>query len=101
MGSVQSAEAIKLILGIGDLLSGQLMVIDAKSMKTRSLQFDKIPEREKITEMSEQLIMQACQSQEVRGEPPIGHVLEITPAEFVERRSQGWNPFLLDVRRGK
>ena len=99
VGSVQSAEAIKLILGIGDLLSGQLMVIDAKSMKTRSLQFDKIPEREKITEMSEQLIMQACQSQEVRGEPPIGHVLEITPAEFVERRSQGWNPFLLDVRR--
>ena len=99
VGSVQSAEAIKLILGIGDLLSGQLMVIDAKSMKTRSLQFDKIPEREKITEMSEQLIMQACQSQEVREEPPIGHVLEITPAEFVERRSQGWNPFLLDVRR--
>ena len=99
VGSVQSAEAIKLILGIGDLLSGQLMVIDAKSMKTRSLQFDKIPEREKITEMSEQLIMQACQSQEVRKEPPIGHVLEITPAEFVERRSQGWNPFLLDVRR--
>ena len=99
VGSVQSAEAIKLILGIGDLLSGQLMVIDAKSMKTRSLQFDKMPEREKITEMSEQLIMQACQSQEVRGEPPIGHVLEITPAEFVERRSQGLNPFLLDVRR--
>ena len=99
VGSIQSAEAIKLILGIGDLLSGQLMVIDAKSMKTRSLQFDKIPEREKITEMSEQLIMQACQSQEVREEPPIGHVLEITPAEFVERRSQGWNPFLLDVRR--
>ncbi|GIS49461.1 MAG: hypothetical protein Ct9H90mP23_1330 [Methanobacteriota archaeon] len=47
VGSVQSAEAIKLILGIGDLLSGQLMVIDAKSMKTASLQFDKIPEREK------------------------------------------------------
>ncbi len=41
VGSIQSAEAIKLLLGVGDSLSGQLMVIDAKSMRTRSLQFDK------------------------------------------------------------
>ena len=98
VGSIQSAEAIKLLLGVGDLLSGQLMVIDAKSMRTRSLQFDKLSGREPVTEMSEQLIMEACQSQEIREEPPIGQVLEITPAEFLERRSKGWNPFLLDVR---
>ena len=99
VGSIQSAEAIKLLLGIGDSLSGQLMVIDTKSMKTRSLKFDKLPEREPVTEMSEQLIMEACQSEQIREEPPIGQVLEITPAEFVERCSEGWNPFLLDVRR--
>jgi len=99
VGSIQSAEAIKLLLGVGDSLSGQLMVIDAKSMRTRSLLFEKLPEREPVTEMSEQLIMEACQSQEIREEPPIGQVLEITPAEFVERCSKGWNPFLLDVRR--
>jgi len=98
VGSIQSAEAIKLLLGVGDSLSGKLMVIDAKSMKTRLLKFDKLPEREPVTEMSEQLIMEACQSQEIREEPPIGQVLEITPAEFLERRSKGWNPFLLDVR---
>ena len=80
-------------------MSGQLMVIDAKTMRTRSLQFDKVPERGAITEMSEQLVMAACESQEDRQEPPVGQVLEITPAEFVERRSKGWNPFLLDVRR--
>ena len=99
VGSIQSAEAIKILLDVGDSLSGQLMVIDAKSMKTRSLKFDKLPGREPVTEMSEQLIMEACQSQEIRKEPPIGKVLEITPAEFVERRTNGWNPFLLDVRR--
>ena len=99
VGSIQSAEAIKLLLGVGDSLSGQLMVIDAKSMRTRSLKFDKLPGRKPVTEMSEQLIMEACQSQEIREEPPIGQVLEITPAEFVERCSKGWNPFLLDVRR--
>ncbi len=98
VGSIQSAETIKLLLGVGDSLSGKLMVIDAKSMKTRLLKFDKSPEREPVTEMSEQLIMEACQSQEIREEPPIGQVLEITPAEFLERRSKGWNPFLLDVR---
>ncbi|MEK9909165.1 MAG: molybdopterin-synthase adenylyltransferase MoeB [Candidatus Thalassarchaeaceae archaeon] len=98
VGTIQSAETIKLLLGVGDSLSGKLMVIDAKSMKTRLLKFDKSPEREPVTEMSEQLIMEACQSQEIREEPPIGQVLEITPAEFLERRSKGWNPFLLDVR---
>ena len=99
VGSIQAAEAIKLLLSLGESLSGQLMVIDAKTMRTRSLQFDKVPERGAITEMSEQLVMAACESQEDRQEPPVGQVLEITPAEFVERRSKGWNPFLLDVRR--
>ena len=75
------------------------MEIYAKSMRTRSLQFEKLPESEPVTELSEQLIIESCQSQEIIEEPPIGQVLEITPAEFVERRSKGWNPFLLDVRR--
>ena len=48
VGSIQSAEAIKLLLGVGDSLSGQLMVIDAKSMRTRSLKFDKLPGREPV-----------------------------------------------------
>ena len=51
--------------------------------------------------MSEQLIMEACQSQEIREEPPIGQVLEITPAEFVERRSKGWNPVPIGCQKGK
>ena len=32
IGSIQATEAIKVILGIGDSLSGELLVVDALSM---------------------------------------------------------------------
>jgi len=99
VGSIQAAEAIKLILGIGEPLSGQLLVIDAKTMKMRALTFERDANREVVREMSEELVMAACASQQSEPEPALGEVLEITPADFVQRKTSGWNPFLLDVRR--
>lgn len=34
IGSIQALEAIKYILGIGELLSGKMFIIDGLSMKT-------------------------------------------------------------------
>ncbi len=99
VGSIQAAEALKLILGVGEPLTGQLLAIDAKTMRMRSLRFERDASREAVTEMSEDLVMAACTSVTQIAEPAPGEVLEITPAEFVSRRESGWNPFLLDVRR--
>ncbi len=99
VGSIQAAEALKLILGVGEPLTGQLLTIDAKTMRMRPLSFERDASREAVTEMSEELVMAACASVTQREEPALGEVLEITPAEFVSRRESGWNPFLLDVRR--
>lgn len=99
VGSIQAAEALKLLLGVGEPLAGQLLAIDAKTMRMRSLSFERDASREMVTEMSEELVMAACASGQEQPEPPAGRVLEITPAEFVEKTSAGWSPFLLDVRR--
>jgi adenylyltransferase/sulfurtransferase len=43
VGSVQATEALKLILGIGDSLSGRLLIIDALSMEVRQLKIRRDP----------------------------------------------------------
>lgn len=44
MGTVQVTEAIKLILGVGESLSGRLLVFDALGTKFRTLKLRKDPE---------------------------------------------------------
>lgn len=41
IGSVQAAEALKLIMGIGDPLNGRLLLLDALSMQWRSVRLSK------------------------------------------------------------
>lgn len=43
IGSIQATEAIKLLAGAGELLSGRLMVLDALSMQWRTLKLKKDP----------------------------------------------------------
>jgi len=43
MGNFQALEVIKVILGIGEVLSGKLMVIDTLTMNNRVLKFSKNP----------------------------------------------------------
>jgi adenylyltransferase/sulfurtransferase len=44
LGSIQATEVIKLITGIGEPLSGRLLLLDAESMEWRSLRLKKDPE---------------------------------------------------------
>jgi len=44
IGMVQATEAIKLITGIGDVLAGQLLLVDAKRMRFRSIEIRRDPE---------------------------------------------------------
>ena len=99
IGTMQASEAIKILLGIGKSLSGQLMVIDLKTMTTRLLTYGKDTTRKPITEMAEELVMAACETTRHPAEPTSSNTLQISPIDFVYKRAQGWKPFLLDVRR--
>ena len=83
VGTIQATEAIKLILGIGDILRGKLLTIDALTMKMKTLSFSKNKNRIKASEL----------------EKRIGSSFsEILPIEFFERKASGWDPYVLDVR---
>ena len=84
IGTIQATEAIKIILGIGNCLSGELLVIDALTMDFRKLGFSSDSERERVTSLEKK--------QEIG-------FSEIGAKEFSRRRNEGWTPFLLDVRR--
>ena len=97
VGSIQATEAIKIILGVGEPLSGRLLVIDALGMGVRSLSYSHDPSRTTMTELAEYSIECSSEADDVE-ETQYG-MLEIDPIEYVERIGQGWSPFLLDVRR--
>lgn len=84
VGTIQATEAIKVILGIGECLTGKLLSIDALSMEMRLLSFSSDPNRERVTELvdTERL-----------------DFTEIKAKEFYERRLNGWEPYILDVRK--
>jgi adenylyltransferase/sulfurtransferase len=100
VGSIQANEALKIILDIGEPLSGKLLTIDALSMQIRSLSFIKDPKRQKITELSEEAISCAVTgNQDGEGSANFEFRYEnILPTEFKSRTSAGWKPFFLDVR---
>ncbi|DAC31544.1 MAG TPA: molybdopterin-synthase adenylyltransferase MoeB [Candidatus Poseidoniales archaeon] len=82
VGTIQATEAIKVILGIGEVMSGKLLTIDSLTMITRVLSFSPDPERSRGSGIGKE------------GE----YLKSISPVEFVKLKSEGWNPFLLDVR---
>ena len=82
VGTIQATEAIKVILGVGEVLRGKLLTIDSLTMITRVLSFDSIPGRARVSEIGKEGIQ----------------VKTVTPSEFIERKNGGWEFFLLDVR---
>ena len=97
IGSIQATEAIKIILGVGEPLSGRLLVIDALDMRMRSLSYSPNPSRATVTELSDYTI--ECSNPANTDEGARREMLEINPVDYIERVKQGWSPFLLDVRR--
>jgi adenylyltransferase/sulfurtransferase len=43
IGTVQAAEALKLLAGAGDTLKGRLLILDALAMRWRTVNFAKDP----------------------------------------------------------
>jgi adenylyltransferase/sulfurtransferase len=109
IGSLQANEAIKIILGLGEVLSGRLLIYDAEMMTFDTLRYSHNPERQVITDLSlstamfddEAWCMRVTRKSDIdEGETSALEAMfnSISMTDFVERRKTGWNPFLLDVR---
>jgi len=89
IGCLQANEALKLITGIGEVLSGKLFVMDALTMISRTIRIPKLPERPSITQLIDYEAF--C------GVIP-DTLNDISPEEFQELVKNGHDFQLIDVR---
>ena len=115
IGSIQATEAIKIILGIGESLSGRLLIYDAETMEFKTLKYSKSDDRvpvldlKMVTKMfdSSQWCATNSNNVEIGNEQEVQKgkanreeimIAEITVEEVIQKRDNGWSPFILDVR---
>lgn len=102
VGTIQTVETLKLIIGKGEPLIGRLLLFDALGMRFRELKLRKNPECPVCGER--RTIAKLIDYDEfcgIRGEEapnPTTNVPEITPRELKSRLDRGDDLIILDVR---
>src|SRR5919198_370290 len=104
VGTIQATEGIKLLLGAGELLVGRLLLIDALTMRFRTVRLRKDPRCPACgTHELKELIdyEQFCGTQSAGAGGRVmstQQIPEITPREVSERLRRGGDIDLIDVR---
>ena len=112
IGLLQATEAIKLLTDMPVSLSGKLLLYDAQSMAFDTLNFSADNDREPVVDLSNAAAMLSEEAwctvstaverapQEQKSEAPSAEVMfhHVSVADFLDRRENGWAPFILDVR---
>jgi adenylyltransferase/sulfurtransferase len=101
IGTIQAAEAIKLVLGVGRSLAGRLLLVDALTMEYRAVRLRKDPAcpacgTRTITELID--YDEFCGVSGLMPRQEGDEVAEITPSELAERLRDGAAFDLIDVR---
>ena len=100
IGTIQAAEAIKMLLGLGDALVGRLLTIDALTMAFRTIEIRKDPEcpacgTHEIVELIDYDEFCGTATHSSSG---FTSVSEIQPARLAERLARGEEIEVIDVR---
>jgi molybdopterin/thiamine biosynthesis adenylyltransferase/rhodanese-related sulfurtransferase len=109
IGSIQANEAIKILLDLGEPLSGRLLLYDAESMAFTTLTFERdarrtpVEDLQSVQEMFDApewcIVADPKRSIQEGGASDTGNMFRsISMADFLARRSDGWAPYILDVR---
>jgi molybdopterin/thiamine biosynthesis adenylyltransferase/rhodanese-related sulfurtransferase len=102
VGSIQAAEALKLIIGKGEPLIGRLLLFEALEMRFRELKLRKNPEcpvcgaHPTVTKLID--YAEFCGIRGEEAPAPQTTVPEIAPRELKARLDRGDDLFILDVR---
>src|SRR5512146_1767421 len=101
VGTIQATEALKLLLGVGETLSGRLLLIDALAMRFRTVRVQRDPTcpacgTHEITELID--YDEYCGVPGTSNAHSMNDVPELTPRELAERLSARADLDLIDVR---
>lgn len=108
IGTVQALEAIKLITGIGEPLSGRLLLWDALTMTSRVVRFSSDPQGPRIVDLPPEGYGETCALPPGRHggarssalDPNAGFPEEIDVAQFQTLAGSGSELQVVDVREG-
>jgi len=89
IGTIQATEAIKVLTGVGEPLSGKLLLWDALSMQPQVIRFKRVPEQAEVRELK--LIEFTCS---------VAHKESVVDVEPTELQADTSDYQLLDVREG-
>ena len=102
IGSMQAAEAIKLIVGAGSPLIGRLLHFDALSMRMHEVSFVRDAACPSCGNTARGTLLEDyevfCGTSPRRDRAMADDRAEMTPGELKARFDAGWAPWLLDVR---
>ena len=100
VGTIQATEGIKLLLGLGEPLIGRLLLIDALTMRFRTVKLRKDPKCPACGTHEIKELIDYDQFCGVMPAPaaPANAIPEITPAVLAERLRRGDDLALIDVR---
>ncbi|MBG8554290.1 molybdopterin-synthase adenylyltransferase MoeB [Hymenobacter guriensis] len=90
VGTAQATETLKVLLGMGEVLSGRLWLFDALTFQTRTLRFARRPGQAAIN-------LETANPADYADLCGAG-VNQISPAELRQQLESSHPPFLLDVR---
>ncbi len=97
VGTLMAAEAIKLITGIGEVLLGQVLLVDVLTGSVRSLRIAKDPDRLPVTSIEP--VTAVCAMPGPAGEEPADEIDAAALRELLSRRARGLADLaVLDVR---
>lgn len=101
IGTMQATETMKIIIGMGEILSGKLLLIDALNMDFRKLNIKKNPECKICSENPE--LTELIDYEDFCGvveseEDKMEDIKQITPVELKKRIDEGDDILLLDIR---
>ncbi len=93
IGSFQAMETIKVITGIGDVLSGKVLLYDALKQNNRVIKIKPNKKNREIVELSDALYSCSADSQLANS-----MIIEIEPKQFSEMLVKSENILVIDVR---
>ena len=93
IGNFQALEAMKILLNIGEPLSGKVLLYNALKQSVRILKLNSEEENKMISDLNEISMITSCD-----GEKQNIFIKEIQPSEFSEMVSSGVELIIIDVR---
>jgi adenylyltransferase/sulfurtransferase len=98
IGVIQATETVKILLGVGNTLSGRLLLYDALKMSFRELKLRKNPATPPITELIDYEQFCGIPQAHAAETATQTEIAEITVAELKARMDAGKDFVLIDVR---